>query len=85
MRIRIRKQAWIHMASPLLHPFVYSHKGVLSASIRFGAWIKSIHTNCLSILLCALGRMLRAEENLAASPTPGGFRFYVLDLCWWPR
>lgn len=60
------------MASPLLHPFVCSHMGVLLASIRFGVLIKSIHINCLSILPHALGRMLRAEEDLALSPTSGG-------------
>lgn len=85
MRIRIFKQGWLHMASPLLHPSVCSHMGVLSASIRFGVFIKSIHTNCLSILLHALGRKLGAEENLALSPTSGGFSFHMLDLCWWPR
>jgi hypothetical protein len=46
MRIRILKQACVHMASPLLYPFVDPHMAVLSTSMGFGVWINSIHTNC---------------------------------------
>lgn len=78
MRIRIFKQVAL-----LRHPFVCS-RAVLSASIRFGVLLKSVHTNCLPILLCAPDRMARGNSTpLPPSPTPGGFRFHVLDLCWW--
>ena len=84
MRIRIFKKALLHTTTPLLrYPFVCSCLGVLSASIRFGILRKSVHTNCLPILLYASDRMAGGKWNLTPSPTLGGFRFHVLDLRWW--
>lgn len=72
------------MTTPLLrHPFVRSHMGVLSASIRFGVLLKSVHTNCLPILLRAPDRMVGGNRTSRLLPPLGEFRFRVLDLCWW--
>lgn len=60
MRIRIFKQVALFR-----HPFVCS-RDELSASIRFGVLLKSVHTNCLPILLCAPDRMARGQQH----PTP---------------
>lgn len=63
------------MTTPLLyHPFVCARLDVFSPSIRFGVLLKSVHTNCLPILLHALDRMVRGKWNLTPSPTPGGIQ-----------